>query len=453
MSGPASQVRFGGLERRGLLLGLTGAQVALLGAALTVVVGAGLIAGPAGVVVTAPGWAIAAGCALIPVGGRPLVEVAPTSMAWTTRRVIGVHRVLARPERPQAGDPLELPGLPRPVHITVAGSTQAAVIRLGRPGLRGPVTVVAEVRGRGLLLEDPGVQDRRVSAWGRLLAAFGQMPEVGTVQVLHRKISTGPRGVREWWVGQRTGPAWATAIVEDLVADTAQTTRLQTLLAVELRPRDHADLDAVMSRLHDAIDAAELDLIAWLTPHQIQTVVRQAYDPATHVADATGEISCAPMGVAEEWAHARSDFALHATYWVSEWPRSGTHASFLRPLLLAPGARRTFTLLASPLPPGKALREIRRARAEQMADAAARTRIGRVEEEAHRAAADELTRREQDLVAGHGDLRFTGLLTVSATTPEELTAACEAGCDLRRLVGQQVAAFAAAALPFARGLS
>jgi hypothetical protein len=53
-----------------------------------------------------------------------------------------------------------------------------------------------------------------------------------------------------------------------------------------------------------------------------------------------------------------------------------------------------------------------------------------------------------------------GLISVTATTIDELEDAClalqtsagQAGCDLQRLVGQQVQAFAAAALPLARVL-
>ena len=72
----------------------------------------------------------------------------------------------------------------------------------------------------------------------------------------------------------------------------------------------------------------------------------------------------------------------------------------------------------------------------------------------------ELGRREAELVAGHGDLRFTGLITVTAPTLEDLESACTATeaaaaqsmCEVRRLVGQQAAAHAAAALPLARGV-
>ena len=146
---------------------------------------------------------------------------------------------------------------------------------------------------------------------------------------------------------------------------------------------------------------------------------------------------------------------------MQEWPRSEVHAGFLQPLLLARGARRALSLIAEPLPPAKALKDIRRAKVEYVADAAQRGRMGQLEDEATRAEAADLVRREQELVAGHGDLRFVGLLTVSAPTLDELAAACaatesaaaQAMCEIRRLVGQQGQAFAAAALPFARGVT
>lgn len=104
------------------------------------------------------------------------------------------------------------------------------------------------------------------------------------------------------------------------------------------------------------------------------------------------------------------------------------------------------------------MRDIRRAKVEQASDAAQRARIGQIEDESHRAEAADVARREAELVSGHGDLRFTGLLTVSAPDLDALDAACaltesaaaQAMCELRRLTGQQSAAFVAGALPLGR---
>lgn len=464
MTGSTTEVRFGRLERRGLLLGLTAPQLGLLGCALVLVVGAALNSGPAGVLMSAPAWAAALAWALVPVGGRPLVEVLPTAATWLGRRVIGAHRSIAGPPARPNSAAFTVPGVPGRIHVGASGPREAAVIRVGRTGTAGPTTMVAEVRGRGFLLEASATQDRRAAAWGRLLGSLCQRPEIASAQIVHRVVPSSGQDVRRWWAEQvRTGSGWARRIVEGLIAEPADIVRLQSLLAVTARSRRGADTDGFRRAMSEAIDSAELDLVTWLTTPQVAGLLREAYDPAgaSRTNGAATNALHGPMGVIESWSHARSDSAFHATYWISEWPRAATHPGFLRPLLMGSGAQRTFTLLAQPLPPGKALREIRRARAEQIADAATRTRVGRVEDEAARAAAAELTRREQDLIAGHGDLRFTGLLAVSAATLQELrdacaateTAAAQAGCELRRLVGQQVQAYAAAALPLARGLS
>lgn len=70
----------------------------------------------------------------------------------------------------------------------------------------------------------------------------------------------------------------------------------------------------------------------------------------------------------------------------------------------------------------------------------------------------DVLQQEADLTAGHGILRYTGLIAVSAPTVEEFDAAVaaieqaaiQASCETRLLVGQQAAAFTAAALPLCR---
>ncbi|MBR7503823.1 PrgI family protein, partial [Mycobacterium tuberculosis] len=71
---------------------------------------------------------------------------------------------------------------------------------------------------------------------------------------------------------------------------------------------------------------------------------------------------------------------------------------------------------------------------------------------------DDVLQQEADLTAGHGVLRVSGLVSVSAPTVDELDAAVaaveqaaiQASCETRRLVGQQAQAFTAAALPLCR---
>ena len=86
------------------------------------------------------------------------------------------------------------------------------------------------------------------------------------------------------------------------------------------------------------------------------------------------------------------------------------------------------------------------------------TVIGQIEDAAQTAEYHDVLQQEADLTAGHGILRYTGLIAVSAPTVEELDAgvaaieqaAIQASCETRLLVGQQAAAFTAAALPLCR---
>ena len=68
-------------------------------------------------------------------------------------------------------------------------------------------------------------------------------------------------------------------------------------------------------------------------------------------------------------------------------------------------------------------------------------------------------RREDEIAAGHAEMRFAGYLTVSAATPEELEESCAAAehaaqlsrLELQRLYGEQAAGFTFT-LPLGRGL-
>ena len=147
-----------------------------------------------------------------------------------------------------------------------------------------------------------------------------------------------------------------------------------------------------------------------------------------------------------------------AVLWISEWPRSLVYQGFLAPVLLSSGVRRTFTLLYTPMRTDQAARDIRKKKTEYISDAAQRQRIGQIEDAQQSAEFNDVLQQEADLTAGHGILRATGLIAVSARDPDELEravadieqAAIQASCETRRLWGQQAQSFCAAALPLCR---
>jgi len=159
-----------------------------------------------------------------------------------------------------------------------------------------------------------------------------------------------------------------------------------------------------------------------------------------------------------EWDRLRSDSAFHAVLWVSEWPRSQVYPGFLAPVLLSSGIQRSFSLVCTPIRSDQAARDIRKKKTELISDAAQRQKMGQIEDASQTAEYGDVLQQEADLTAGHGVLRYTGLISISAPTPEELDtavaaieqAAIQASCETRRLVGQQAQAFTVAALPLCR---
>ena len=166
-----------------------------------------------------------------------------------------------------------------------------------------------------------------------------------------------------------------------------------------------------------------------------------------------------PMAIDEAWGVFRADATWHATFWVSEWPRVEVNPDFLTPLLLCDG-RRTVSVVMAPVPAERASREVRAARAADVADEELRARAGFLPGARRRREAEGVIRRESELAEGHAEYRFSGYVTVTAADREGLEAACveteqvaqRAHLELRRLYGRQAEAFTWT-LPLARGLA
>jgi len=218
-----------------------------------------------------------------------------------------------------------------------------------------------------------------------------------------------------------------------------------------------------LTAFESGLRAAELQLVSWLSPHDLAGVIRGAYDPdGAAQLEGTGlgrDLATAgPVAVEEHWDHLRHDSGFSAVLWVSEWPRIDVPPHFLHALQFAPGVRKTISITATPLSTAAAMRDIRKAKVEYLTDAAQKTRIGQIADLADAQELADVLTREQALISGHADLRFTGLIAVTAPTKDDLDAAVsqlqraatQSGCETRLLLGQQARSFTAAALPLAR---
>jgi hypothetical protein len=457
-------------------------QVIVLGVALLTVVTSLYLTGGMGLAWSSPVWVTLALVAVVPAGGRKVIEWLPILGRWATRTV-GGQRVFRRNViRLRPAGTLALPGDAAALREWEDPETGAAMIH--DPHAQ-TLTAILGVTHPAFVLLDPGEQQRRVSGWGRVLASACRSGRIARIQVNERTLPDSGTGLAEWW--QRHGPldgpgsqTWAATTYAELIerAGPAGERHATTVsLALDMKAANRqirtsgggvrgaaAVLRQEMTAFTAALRAAELNSTGWLTPGDVAVVLRSAYDPAAAAAlERHGHLgrdlaTAGPVAVVESWDRLRSDSAFHAVLWVSEWPRSQVFPGFLAPVVLSNGILRTLALHYTPVRADQAARDLRKKKTELISDAAQRRKIGQVEDAAASAELDDVLQQEADLTAGHGVLRVTGLVSVSASTVDDLDAAVaaveqaaiQASCETRRLVGQQAQAFTAAALPLCR---
>ena len=474
-------VKFSRLTRRGVLLGLSASQLATLGIGVLSLVGAFYAGGGMLIAYTAPIWVLSVVITWMPIAGRPAVEWIPVAGWWVWRTTGGQLAYRRRIVKPRPAGTLALPGDMARLREHLDPETGAGMIHDPH---QSTLTVVCEVSHPAFVLLDPAEQNRRVTSWGRVLATVCRSGRIATLQVLERTLPESGTGLAEWWAahGSPDHDSWAATTYAELIdragpAGERHATTISLSLDMQAAARQiktaggglrgaAAVLRQEMGTLTTALRSADLSCDGWLTPGQIAVILRSAYDPAVAATlERHGEIgqslaTAGPVAVNESWTHLRTDTGYHAVLWVSEWPRSQVYPGFLAPLVLSTGIGRALSLIYTPMRTDQAARDIRKKKVEHISDAAQRRKIGQIEDAAQSAEFDDVLQQEADLTAGHGVLRVSGLIAVSAANSEDLDAAVaaieqsaiQASCETRRLVGQQAAAFTAAALPLCRGV-
>lgn len=473
----AFTVRFARLPQRGLLLGLSAPRVTCLALAVAVFIPSLFTAGTVGAAVTSPLWSGLVALAFVRWGGRPVIETLPTAGHYLVRRATGQTKFRARPSKPRPAGTLALPGDAASLRFLLDEKTGTAVLHDPH---EQTLTVAALVHHPAYVLLSPEEQARRVHGWGRALATLAASGSGIRVQILEVSLPDAGRGITGWWqlhrVKKPLGGEWAVRQYENLMrtaAPTASTHRTVIALSLDLRAaRVHirqagrglrgavAFLRQEMTSFEASLRAADLRLACWLDDAELAAALRGAYDPGF---DSEQDIPCkleeaGPMAVDERWDHLRHDTAHSAVLWINEWPRVEAPPFFLHTLVFQPGIRKTISLTAQPIPADVAMRDIRKAKVEYATDAAQKARIGAMADLSDSVEASDVLDRERALISGHADVRFTGLIAVTASSRDDLEAAVaeiaraaiQSGCETRRLYGQQARAFTAAALPLAR---
>ncbi|MCL2611708.1 MAG: PrgI family protein [Nocardioidaceae bacterium] len=470
-------IKFSRLARRGILLGLSGPQLLMASLAAGTLI-LGLYVGA--VVMTFPVIGLLAALAFAGVGGRKLIEWAPVGARWLWRSTGGQLIYRRRIVRPRPAGTLALPGDAARLRQWLDPETGAVMVHDPHAAT---LTAIIGVSHPAFVLLDPAEQERRVVAWGRVLATACRSGRIAAIQVSERTLPDSGKGLAQWWDSHGSrDETWTSQTYAELIdrAGPAGERHASTIsISLDMRIAGRAIraagggmkgaaavLRQEMATMVAALRSADLSPTDWLTPGDLAVILRSAYDPAVAGAlERHGELgrdlaTAGPVAVTESWGSLRSDSAHHCVLWISEWPRSLVFPGFLAPLLLSSGIRRTFTLLYTPMRTDRAARDIRKKKTEYISDAAQRQKIGQIEDAQQTAEYQDVLQQEADLTAGHGVLRCTGLVAVSANDPDELErtvaaveqAAIQSSCETRRLWGQQAQGFAVAAIPLCRSV-
>ncbi|CUR54336.1 SCO6880 family protein [Nocardioides sp.] len=473
-------VKFSRLARRGILLGLSVAQLVAVGIAAATLVFALYLGGGMVLAYALPLILTCAALAWVGVGGRKLIDWLPIVARGGWRSSTGQLMFRRRIVKPRPAGTLALPGDAARLRQWLDPVTGAVMVHDPH---QATLTAVVAVSHPAFILLDPIDQERRVVSWGRVLSTACRSGRIASLQVMERTLPDSGKGLTDWWSAHGNHDnTWTSTTYAELIdrAGPAGERHASTIsLALNMKTAARAIraagggnrgaaevLRQEMTTITAALRAADLAPSDWLAPGDLAIMLRGAYDPVVASAlERHGDLgrdlaTAGPVAVTETWSSLRSDSAHHCVLWISEWPRSLVFPGFLAPVLLSSGVRRTFSMLYTPMRTDQASRDIRKKKTEYISDAAQRQRIGQIEDAQQSAEFQDVLQQEADLTAGHGILRATGLIVISSPDQDELEravaaieqAAIQASCETRRLWGQQAQAFTAAALPLCRAV-
>lgn len=465
-------VKFPRYERRGLFMGLKWYQLLLLASGVFVGIVASASSGPAGLLATGPVWLALMLLGLLQYSRIPLPVWVGQAVVFFYRSVRQQSRFLARPERPALAGRLSLPGGLGSLELRTNSTGDCFIV-----DDRGNEAIaVLRCSTRSFALLDADDKAWVVQAWSRVQAGMAQRSSIARIAVQDYTIPYPSTALRDFYEqnSKHTGdPTWGSQAYEDLIAAAGSAMSHDVLVAVVIdtskarrRIRESggglAGLERVIRLEVEAMTTAlgthSVKVEEWLPASELLTVIRGSFDPGT--AMPIRSVSSGPMGVEEHWTYVRTDSGFHQTFWIAEWPRQKVFPGFLHPLIYVGDFRHTLTEVIRAVPTTEALRDIRSAQEAHETRRRINQRFDRPLTREQRAEEEEVAQREEEIVAGHGDVRPAAYVTITASTLEDLarhrqeleSAAAGAFVELRLLVGQQWAAFVAGALPLGRGL-
>ncbi|MET3173807.1 UNVERIFIED_ORG: hypothetical protein ABIB52_001645 [Arthrobacter sp. UYCu721] len=488
-------VKFPRYERRGFFLGLKWYQLLIVAGGGAVAVVASASGGPAALFTTGPMWLGLMLLGLLQYSRIPYLVWAKQIALFFYRSAAGQTRFLARPAAPQLAGRLALPG--GLGNLEIRTNAHGECFMVDRHGKEAIAVLRCSTRSFALL--DADDKAWAVQAWSRVQAGMAQRQGVARIAIQDYTVPYPSSALWEFYKGNAVGAedgaekmTWGQRAYEDLLGAAGSTMSHELLVAVVvdtskarrrmkesgggLRGLEHV-LRLEVEAIRTSLATHSVKVEEWVGEARLLGIIRGALDPAAlpsakapvaaaspSEAPATKELDRlpgqGPMGVEEHWTYLRTDSGFHQTFWIAEWPRQKVFPGFLHPLIYVGEFRHTFTEVIRAVPTAEALRDIRSAQEAHETRRRINARFDRPLTREQKAEEEEVTQREEEIVAGHGDVRPAAYMTVTATSLEDLarhrqeleSAAAGAFVELRLLYGQQWAAFVAGGLPLGRGL-
>jgi hypothetical protein len=352
---------------------------------------------------------------------------------------------------------------------------------------RGTVTAALLTEGTPIILEESVEQQARLDEWETVMESTCDADTAITRwQLLFRCMPDATNLAQRYYLDRAVDPETLPArALRELVAQAAPVAQRHEVFFVVAFDLDRlagdikasgGDDQAVgvvvverLAELQRQVIEARIPVRGWLSPGHYAAVIHSQFDPDSlplydMQSDARYETdprAAGPSATERQWQVYLHDSAMSSTLWVHELPRRPVKANWLARLLQQNDVRRSISLVAEPLPPERAERSINNQRLAAAGAIYTKQKHGLVvDSRTHKelVAAQHL---DDDVAAGAGYFRYSMFVTVTAADKHTLRRSVTSvqrmltsiRCMSMVLYGEQDQAFAAAALPLARGLA
>lgn len=468
------------LDMSGIFLGLGAVQCVLLGGAMflaVVAISAGLP-----VLVAAVPLFCAGVVSFARVSGHAVWEWLPLGVSWLWATATGRRRWA--PPLPlwpaDADEPPPLPPCLAGLDLVDVAWRPGAELGAVRDAQRHTLTALVPVKGAQFVVEARADQERLLAGWGDVLSQFAT--EQGVVSHVSWSHLARPSRLQRHvaWLTNAplAGPSESTALASygELLDVAATISTVHDVVVSVTVARDRLSrrdgggnaeerlrqvLATAVEALLRSLRAAGVEPDPPLTVEGLHRLLRIRIDPcgqpprSGRLVERLGLVptsSAGPLAVETAWRSVRVDGAWHRTWWVATWPRLAVPPSWLEPFLSGDGITRTMTVTLAPVSTHQSRRRIERDLVKLESDATTKEERGRRVDARHQRTTQALLEREQELVAGFAEMSYVGLVSVAASSEDELEEhaeiveqlAHESGMELRVLDGRQDLAWAAA---------